>query len=233
MEVQPILNSFPVNESIAVIIDGINWALPASLPEAIHCAFSEISVSPGTHVNLYWGNGKKCKHRHYREFYFKDFAKVNWWKFVWHKWYVIRYSSFCWMAIIGGLKSADSLIAKGINVNAICALCHCSTKTVSHLFFECDYSFSILSKLMSNLGFLLLRPNILQIFEYIDDTHTRNKDFYYLLICCAVYHIWRERNDRKFGDKSVSSTSLVLKIKAAIFSKIMKWKTRGIMMDLL
>jgi len=127
---------------------------------------------------------------------------------------------FAGWLLLGGLKSTDSLIANGINVNAICALCHSSNKTVSYLFFECDYSFSILSKLMSNLGFLLLRPNILQIFEYIDDTYTMNKDFYYLIICCSVYHILRERNDRKFGVNSASSTSLVYKIKVAVFLKL-------------
>ncbi|PKU71506.1 hypothetical protein MA16_Dca004348 [Dendrobium catenatum] len=128
------------------------------------------------------------------------------------------------MAIKGGLKTADSLFARGIEVNKNCALCHCYDETSSHLFFECDYSFAILSILMRNLGFLLLRPNILQIFEYIEDTHHKDKDFFFLLICCAVYYIWRERNDRKFGGKSVSSTTLAHKIKTAVLSKILKWK---------
>ncbi|PKU71829.1 hypothetical protein MA16_Dca008358 [Dendrobium catenatum] len=137
------------------------------------------------------------------------------------------------MAISGGLKTADSLLAKGIIVDPNCALCHCYAESVSHLFFECDYSFSIISKLMSNLGYLLFRPNVLQIFEYIKDTHDKNKEFYYLLICTSVYFIWRERNERKFGGNSVSSTSLALKIKAAVLSKIMRWKSREILMDLL
>ncbi|PKU83590.1 hypothetical protein MA16_Dca008277 [Dendrobium catenatum] len=137
------------------------------------------------------------------------------------------------MAISGGLKTADALIARGINVDPKCSLCHCYAETVSHLFFECDYSFTILTKLMFNLGFLLLRPNVLRIFEYIKDTKDKNKEFYYLLICSSVYFIWRERNERKFGGNSVSSTSLALKIKVVVFSRIMKWKSRDIVMDLL
>ncbi|PKU85442.1 hypothetical protein MA16_Dca003181 [Dendrobium catenatum] len=137
------------------------------------------------------------------------------------------------MAIMGGLKTADTLAARGISVNSSCALCHSHAETVSHLFFECDFSFSILSNLMKNLGFLLLRPNILQIFEYIEDTKHRDKNFYFLIICCAVYHIWRERNERKFGENSVYSTSLAQKIKSAVLSKIQKWKKGGDLIDML
>ncbi|PKU66669.1 hypothetical protein MA16_Dca025137 [Dendrobium catenatum] len=125
------------------------------------------------------------------------------------------------MAIMGGLKTADSLAARGISMNDTCALCHSYAETVSHLFFEFDFSFSILSNLMKNLGFLLLRPNILKIFEYIEDMKHKDKNFYFLIICCVVYRIWRERNERKFGEAYVSSTTLAQKIKTAVLSKIL------------
>ncbi|PKU81270.1 hypothetical protein MA16_Dca015299 [Dendrobium catenatum] len=137
------------------------------------------------------------------------------------------------MAIKGGLKMADSLTMRGIQVDKICALCHCFDETTTHLFFECDYSFSILSILMRNLGFLLLRPNILQIFEYIEDTHHMDKNFYFLLICCAVYYIWRERNDRKFGGNSVSCTTLTHNIKTVVLLKFLKWKNAENLLHLL
>ncbi|PKU84771.1 hypothetical protein MA16_Dca008181 [Dendrobium catenatum] len=137
------------------------------------------------------------------------------------------------MTLKGGLKTADCLISRGISVSNTCALCHYYDENISHIFFECDYSFAIISTLMRNLGFLLLRPNILQLFEYIDETHSKDKDLYFLLVCSAVYHIWLERNDRKFGGKAISSTSLAIKIKIAVFSKIMKWKKGGTLIDLL
>ncbi|PKU63672.1 hypothetical protein MA16_Dca022522 [Dendrobium catenatum] len=137
------------------------------------------------------------------------------------------------MAIRGGLKTADCLTSRGIIVSKICALCHLYEENVSHIFFECDYSFAIVSSLMRNLGFLLLRPNILQLFEYIDDSHSKEKDVYFLLVCSAVYHIWRERNERKFEGNAVSSTSLAIKIKTAVLSKIRKWKNGDILSDML
>ncbi|PKU73019.1 hypothetical protein MA16_Dca007582 [Dendrobium catenatum] len=137
------------------------------------------------------------------------------------------------MAIRGGLKTADCLIFRGILVSNTCALCHHFEENVSHIFFECDYSFAIVSSLMRNLGFLLLRPNILQLFEYIDESHTNDKDMYFLLVCSAVYHIWRGRNERKFGGNAVSSTSLAIKIKTAVLSKIRMWKKGGILSEML
>ncbi|XP_020695245.1 uncharacterized protein LOC110108792 [Dendrobium catenatum] len=118
-DAQPLLSSFPVNESIAVIINGVHWSLPAAMRAFVHSVFSAINIKEGSLDNLYWGDGKNCKHKHYREFYFNDYPNVTWWKFVWHKKYVIRFSSFCWMAIKGGLKTADSLFARGIEVGWI------------------------------------------------------------------------------------------------------------------
>ncbi|PKU84960.1 hypothetical protein MA16_Dca015176 [Dendrobium catenatum] len=70
----------------------------------------------------------------------------------------------------------------------------------------------------------LLRPNILQAFEYKCKDNRWTTTFFHLIICCSVYHIWRERNDRKFGNTFSSSTTLSLKIKSAVFAKVLKWK---------
>ncbi|KAI0510576.1 hypothetical protein KFK09_011181 [Dendrobium nobile] len=47
------LSSFPVNDSISVILEGENWKLPSSLPHAVHKAFSDIVIAPGSHENIY------------------------------------------------------------------------------------------------------------------------------------------------------------------------------------
>ncbi|KAI0492375.1 hypothetical protein KFK09_026646 [Dendrobium nobile] len=68
-----------------------------------------------------------------------------WYNMVWHKRKALKFSVFAWMANKGGLKTADALRLRHIFVPSICRLCHISDESVSHLFFECNYSFSILS----------------------------------------------------------------------------------------
>ncbi|KAI0496707.1 hypothetical protein KFK09_023031 [Dendrobium nobile] len=230
---QPLLSVFPVNERINVIMNGYAWVLPEHLPLAVRDYLSHIPIFSADRDTIYWDDVKACWHKNFRDYFHIHDVNVNWWEFVWHKHYILRYSSYSWMALSGGLKTADSLLARNISVDPICALCHSHAESINHLFFECDYSFTILSKLISNLGFLLLRPSVLQIFEYIKETRDKNKDFYYLLICSSIYYIWRERNDRNFGNSALSSTSLSLKIKSAVFSRILKWKNSDMLMKLL
>ncbi|PKU72144.1 hypothetical protein MA16_Dca006737 [Dendrobium catenatum] len=78
-----------------------------------------------------------------------------------------------------------------------------------------------------------LRPNILQAFECTAMPNSKSTALYHLIICSAIYHIWRERNDRKFGDSYASSTTLGLKIKSAVFAKMLKWKNGHSLMELL
>ncbi|PKU59280.1 hypothetical protein MA16_Dca026643 [Dendrobium catenatum] len=52
------------------------------------------------------------------------------------------------MALKGRLKTADVHLSKGIIVNALCPLCHSSAKIVMYLFFVCDYSFTVIAKLI-------------------------------------------------------------------------------------
>ncbi|KAI0529581.1 hypothetical protein KFK09_002134 [Dendrobium nobile] len=84
-----------------------------------------------------------------------------------------------------------------------------------HLFFECNFSFSIISYLIPDSGCLLLRPNTAHFLYWINDlpnTLAVAKRLYYLLTYCSIYFIWRERNDRHFGAKANSIFIITLKI---------------------
>ncbi|KAI0488724.1 hypothetical protein KFK09_028563 [Dendrobium nobile] len=55
--------------------------------------------------------------------------------------------------------SADQLISRNIPTHGL--FCNCNSETASHLFFECDLSFSILKALFPGAAIFLLRPNII------------------------------------------------------------------------
>ncbi|PKU63602.1 hypothetical protein MA16_Dca016743 [Dendrobium catenatum] len=100
-------------------------------------------------------------------------------------------------------------------------------ETVSHLFFECSYSFSILTGLFSGMCNVLLRPNIFQVYDWINGKYKGNSEvinFYKLAISSMIYFIWKERNNRIFGNHFQCHSSLLLSIKRALFEKIVKWR---------
>ncbi|KAI0491568.1 hypothetical protein KFK09_025828 [Dendrobium nobile] len=145
------------------------------------------------------------------------------------------FSSYGWLALKNGLKTADHLLKRGILVNSMCAFCHDYGETHSHLFFECDFSFGIINSLIPQTQNLLLRPNLLQAFEFVEDIADNRslKALYYLLINSAIYFIWRARNDRIFGNLIDCRSTVIRKIKRACHAKVVGWKNANDLLYLL
>ncbi|XP_020693913.1 uncharacterized protein LOC110107837 [Dendrobium catenatum] len=75
-------------------------------------------------------------------------------------------TQFVWLALMGELKMADALQIRNIIVPDLFSFCFFHKENVTHLFFECPYS-SIISALIPGLKCFLLRPNIMQILEWV------------------------------------------------------------------
>ncbi|PKU65386.1 hypothetical protein MA16_Dca023989 [Dendrobium catenatum] len=133
------------------------------------------------------------------------------------------------MAVIGKLKTADNLISRGIAVPSICSLCLSFPENHSHLFFDCEFSFTILARLLPELNCFLLRPTLLQIFDFFEHSttyHRQEIDFCCLIVSCTIYHLWRERNSRRFSNENMNSVKIINNISAAIRLKVSKWKNK-------
>ncbi|PKU72535.1 hypothetical protein MA16_Dca008592 [Dendrobium catenatum] len=133
------------------------------------------------------------------------------------------------MAAIGKLKTADNLISRGIAVPSSCSFCQIYPENHNHLFFGCQFSFSILTRLLPELNCFLLRPTLLQIFDFIELSPIYNrqeKDFCCLTLSCTIYYIWRERNNRRFSNVCLNSVKLICIISSAIRFKVSKWKNK-------
>ncbi|KAL0904222.1 hypothetical protein M5K25_026305 [Dendrobium thyrsiflorum] len=154
-------------------------------------------------------------------------STVTWFKYIWHKKFALHFSVYAWMAILGKLKTYDVLLRRHIYTPSECSFCRVHQETHSHLLFECDFSFSVLSSLLPSVSAFLLRPNISQVFEFLDNTlqlHTLEKNFCFLVVCCSTYFIWRERNNRRFSGKWESPNTVTANIKHAIRLKVKRWK---------
>ncbi|XP_020684260.2 uncharacterized protein LOC110100887 [Dendrobium catenatum] len=154
----------PYLEVMECIHDG-SWLIPSYLDQSIYGFILNIPISDNPPAPISWrGNFKPCFKAFVMHFY-EDRHKVSWYTFVWHRNYALRFSSFVWLAMVDGLKTADVLAKRNIFIPSLCPFCRASEESISHLFFQCEFSFLVISFLLPSLQNFLLRPTIIQIFN--------------------------------------------------------------------
>ncbi|PKU71730.1 hypothetical protein MA16_Dca027592 [Dendrobium catenatum] len=134
------------------------------------------------------------------------------------------------MARLGKLKTADNLLLRGIQVPLNCSLCSGMLENHSQFFFNCDFSLYILKTILPDFNYFLLRPTLPQTLDFIENSGKFNnaeKDFCFLALSCIIYHIWRERNNRRFSDLRNNVVKLICNISSALRLKTFKWKNRN------
>ncbi|KAL0917385.1 hypothetical protein M5K25_012440 [Dendrobium thyrsiflorum] len=158
--------------------------------------------------------------------FYKDFPTCSWAKHLWFKGNALRYSVFAWLCIAGGLKTAAALSLRNVYISPLCPLCHLDIESVNHLFFECNFSFAVLTKLIPKASALLLRPTATQLFDWTEELNLpeRGHSLFKLCICCVIYHVWKERNSRRFGGQSICPVTLYHCIQRSVRAKVLKWK---------
>ncbi|KAI0506993.1 hypothetical protein KFK09_013111 [Dendrobium nobile] len=215
-------------------ISDTSWDLPNDIPMNIRTAVCSTVIQANSPVCLIWKHCDKPK--------FKDFlldcsshlSDCSWHKFVWHKKNILKHSVYVWLALVGGLKTQDALRLRTIYVQETCSLCHSAPENVNHLFFECSYSFSILNSIIPGSKNFLFRPTILQLCQWVETKFSSSQtfmNFNFLMICCILYQLWRERNYRRFGNEFRSSSSLHYYIKKLIIEKVSRWKNSNVLLE--
>ncbi|KAL0918064.1 hypothetical protein M5K25_010052 [Dendrobium thyrsiflorum] len=206
-------------------ISNDQWMLIAYLPSDIKSNIINITI--GEAPMLTWNGLSKPTAKMFKANFFSNMDTVSWAKFIWHKRFALRFGCFAWMAIQRKLKCADILIYRGIPVPPLCGFCIGNNETHSHLFFECDFSFTVITKLFPVLNCFYLRPNLSQTFDFFYNSQHYNaleKNFCFITISATVYFIWRERNKRRFSNSWDSPYSITAATINAIRSKVRNWK---------
>ncbi|XP_020692279.1 uncharacterized protein LOC110106667 [Dendrobium catenatum] len=205
------------------VTDGV-WSIPTSLNTSLKNLIYIVPISHISHYHITWENNENATFKDFYKEYFSDLdVDVDWYNLVWHKRHSIRYSSRSWIAINNGLKTAAALLYRNMKIDdTSCPLCHSHLEKTSHLLFECDYSFQLLTLIIPQFKNFYLRPNIIQALHFISglysDSDTTNATL--LILHAAVYYLWNERNSRKFNGNASCVTSLKRKVIRAVFLKL-------------
>ncbi|PKU72054.1 tRNA pseudouridine38/39 synthase [Dendrobium catenatum] len=220
--------------ALSKLISDNGWTIPDNFSSSLTNVISGISINAADGPCLLWFDKLKSNFKNFMDEFHADYADCCWNRMVWHKRNALKFFVFAWLANVGGLKTADALRIRNIMVPTLCCLCQNGDETLSHLFFECSYSFSILTALIKGMATFLLRPNILQIYDWLNGSFNGNVDvlnFYKLVLSAIIYFLWKERNNRIFGNQILCHTSLPLSIKRAVSEKIFKWRNAIALLD--
>ncbi|PKU75120.1 Putative ribonuclease H protein [Dendrobium catenatum] len=209
------LNFCKDGETIDNWIINDKWCIPDSLREEIRNFISKIPLGLNNDLSITWKGNIKHSYKDYYLNFFENQEVVDWSQLVWHKRHSPRYSIFTWMAILDKLKSAEALAWRGICIeNPKCHFCQEKHESTRHLFFECDYSYNTLIRLIPALQNFLLRPNVSQALDFIGGLpgENRKRPLNLLLFNAILYHLWRERNNRRFKATAKCSITLAVEI---------------------
>ncbi|KAL0905983.1 hypothetical protein M5K25_024439 [Dendrobium thyrsiflorum] len=212
----------PHNAKVSDYVCDGSWLLPASLTQNL----ASFSILNAASECLTW-KLQKARFAVYISEFYKGEEPVFWSKYIWHKHFALKYSIYAWLALKGGLKTADVLYKRNIIIEQTCPLCFAQQETIDHILFECDYSYSVLINVIPIMGNFLLRPRLSQLLVFLGDCNFSVKGQYHLYlltVCCATYNIWRERNERRFNSNYRSSSSLSMLIKSSVERKAAPWK---------
>ncbi|KAL2223883.1 UNVERIFIED_CONTAM: hypothetical protein Sindi_2942600 [Sesamum indicum] len=135
-------------------------------------------------------------------------TKVDWASLLLGSCKIPRHLFILWMAILGKLPTTDK---PWLSHLGDCVLCDGAMENHTHLFFQCRYSRRCLSEIRKLVRFPWPNRDWANDIDWAArkwrGKHIVNFAYRALLASC-VYHIWRERNLRRFEHQQRTATTL-------------------------
>ncbi|XP_019232377.1 PREDICTED: uncharacterized protein LOC109213078 [Nicotiana attenuata] len=149
-----------------------------------------------------------------------QYPKVAWKSLNMRPCHVPKYQFILWLTLQKRLTTADRLAKWGIQVLRNCVLCVSDAEeTHSHLFFECEYSRQLWSSFLRRIGENSQVGSWEEEVERITTKKCSSKahaEVLGWLLAASVYHIWNERNARRFQeqqqDQRLRSREIVIQL---------------------
>lgn len=167
-----------------------------SLPDAAAISLSEVEDTylwkPGNSAaSSYFSTSETWEALH------PQGEPVFWHRKVWFQGRIPKHAFITWVLARNRLGTRDRLRAWGLQVPANCILCNSTEETRQHMFFDCAYSSEVWTFFCSRLR--VLPPVLFE--DGLRWLRNPGPDEFVKLIVklvyqAAVYHIWKERNNR-------------------------------------
>ncbi|XP_019235475.1 PREDICTED: uncharacterized protein LOC109215818 [Nicotiana attenuata] len=127
------------------------------------------------------------------------------------------------LALQRRLSTADRMAKWGIQVPMNCVLCNADTEeTHTHLFFECDYSRKMWSSFLRWIGDNRQVGTWEEEIERLTTKQCNSRahaEVLGWLLAATVYHVWNERNARRFQEQQQECASRLREITIQLHRK--------------
>ncbi|GMJ14724.1 hypothetical protein like AT3G24255 [Hibiscus trionum] len=127
------------------------------------------------------------------------------------------------MAILDRLPTTDRLQRMGLSVDGSCCLCADGQESRDHIFSACPYSKLVWQAMLDHCGFHRASLEWEAELAWLS-ANLRGKKMRVIVCkifwCSFVYHIWEERNYRRFRDKKRDCNTLIHSIKETVNIRI-------------
>lgn len=132
---------------------------------------------------------------------FPVFPKVGWCKLVWSKMNLPRHSMILWLAFHEKLQTRVFLRMRGLDIDTVCPLCTVAEESRDHLFFNCDFSERLWSKVCDYV-YEHQVPSDWSVFISFAIRKWGSKgskaQFLRATFAATVYMVWQARNEVVF-----------------------------------
>ena len=81
-----------------------------------------------------------------------DMTQVNWAIGIWNRLSLPKHKFIAWLGILYRLRTKDKLFQYKVSPDNLCCLCGSAPETHNHLFFECEFSRQLLSRMLHWVG---------------------------------------------------------------------------------
>lgn len=193
----------PDHATLATLHINNNWMLPPARSERlvnIHALLTTINLNEIEDYYEWEVDGKVSDTYSMGKIYEKIClagASVPWCESVWNKAGIPRHSFLTWLFVLNRCPTRDRIRGWGFQTDTACVLCNQAEESRDHLFFNCQYSWSIWGRLAPRCG---IRPeqNWDRVLMQIQLTSPRSTTGMLLCLCWqgCIYWTWGERNAR-------------------------------------
>jgi len=150
-------------------------------------------------------------------------------KEIWFSDATPKYAFVNWLVVKNRIATGERMLKWGKNVDTSCVLCNFPLETREHLFFQCPYS----SKVWRDLAGGLLKNRHTEKWQDImkelagKDLGVTTGFVLGYVFQNTIHSIWRERNDRRHGEKPSMTEKIVKLIDKNIRNRLSTLRVRG------
>ncbi|XP_075112580.1 uncharacterized protein LOC142182282 [Nicotiana tabacum] len=145
-----------------------------------------------------------------------QYQKVHWKNLTMEARHIPRHQFILWLAIRQRLATVDRVERWGINIPKDCVLCSKgTTESLAHMFFECKYARDIWSSLLKWMNENRIpktwNDEVCWMAKRCRGSREKGQVLAWL-VAAIVYHVWSERNARRFQNEKRESQQRIKQI---------------------